>query len=99
MHYHVPSPLIVAHDQSSGMSTAAAQSCTYQRRRPELTPCYQIIAGHLNTFIAEREAEQRPLPDYVINEFEAYLICGILAHGFIRLKCTTCSAESKQGGI
>ena len=45
------------------MSNAAAQPSAYQRRRPELTPCYQIIAGHLNTFIVEREAEQRPLPD------------------------------------
>jgi len=75
------------------MSNAAAKSCAYQRRRPELTPCYQIIAGHLNTFISEREAEQRSLPEYVLEEFEAYLKCGILAHGFIRLKCTTCSAE------
>ena len=78
---------------SSGMSNAAAKSCAYQRRRPELTPCYQIIAGHLNTFTSEREAEQRPLPEYVLEEFEAHLKCGILAHCFIWLKCTTCSAE------
>jgi hypothetical protein len=76
------------------MSNAAAKSCSYKRRRPELTPCYQIIAGHLSTFTAEREAEQRPLPEYVIKEFEAYLKCGILAHGFIRLKCTACSEEA-----
>ena len=75
------------------MSNAAAQPSAYQRRRPELTPCYQIIAGHLNTFIAEREAEQRPLPDYVLKEFKAYLKCGILAHGFIRLKCARCCHE------
>ncbi|MBM4254192.1 MAG: transposase [Deltaproteobacteria bacterium] len=75
------------------MSNAATRSCAYQRRRPELTHCFQIIAGHLNTFISEREAEQRPLPDYVVKEFEAYLKCGILAHGFIRLKCTTCCDE------
>ncbi|MBM4253000.1 MAG: hypothetical protein FJ146_13590 [Deltaproteobacteria bacterium] len=75
------------------MSNAASQSCAYQRRRPELTPCYQIIADHLNTFTCEREAEQRPLPDYVLKESEAYLKCGILAHEFIRLKCTTCCDE------
>jgi hypothetical protein len=76
------------------MPNTAAKSCAYQRRRPELTPCYQIIAGHLSTFTCEREAEQRPLPEYVLNEFEAYLKCGILAHGFIRLKCAACSEET-----
>ncbi len=74
----------------------SAQPCTtprYVRRRPELTPCYQILQGHLNTFIAERQAENRPLPDYVQAEFEAYLRCGILAHGFLRLQCVDCKKE------
>src|SRR5690606_34903800 len=30
---------------------------------------------------------------YVLEEFEAYLKCGILAHGFIRLKCQDCEDE------
>jgi len=30
------------------------------------------------------------LPDYVSEEFYAYLQCGILAHGFVRLGCDTC---------
>lgn len=65
----------------------------YARRRPELTPCYRIIQEHLSTFIAEREAEGRPLPDYVIQEFEAYLKCGIPAYGFLRLQCEKCDEE------
>jgi len=65
----------------------------YARRRPELTPCYKIIQEHLSTFIAEREAEGRPLPDYVTQEFEAYLKCGISAYGFLRLQCETCDEE------
>ena len=66
---------------------------TYTRRRPELTPCYRIIQEELSSFIAERQAEGRPLPEYVIEEFEAYLKCGVLAHGFIRLKCESCQQE------
>ena len=66
---------------------------TYERRRPELTPCYRILQDHLSTFIAERQAEGRPLPDYIIEEFEAYMRCGIPAHGFLRLACTSCSKE------
>ena len=73
---------------------AQEQTCfKYKRRRPELTPCFRIVNEHLNTFIAAREAENRPLPDYVIQEFEAFLKCGILAYGFLRLKCGTCQGE------
>ena len=65
----------------------------YRRRRPEFTPCYKTLLNHLETFIAEREAEGRPLPDYVLEEFESYLRCGVPAHGFLRLKCEGCGEE------
>jgi hypothetical protein len=66
---------------------------TYSRRRPELTPCYKIIQEELSTFVGEREAEGRPLPRYVMEEFEAYLRCGIPAYGFLRLQCNGCHEE------
>jgi len=66
---------------------------TYQRRRPELTPCYRVVQNHLSTFIADREREDRPLPKYVVKEFEAFLACGIPAYGFLRLACKTCKEE------
>ena len=66
---------------------------TYARRQPELTPCFKIVQGSLNTFIAERSAEGRPLPGYVVKEFDAYLKCGILAYGFLRIVCKDCSEE------
>jgi hypothetical protein len=33
------------------------------------------------------------LPAYVQREFDDYLQCGILAHGFLRLGCDTCKKE------
>ena len=33
------------------------------------------------------------LPDFVIKEFEEFLRCGILAHGFLRLQCDACEHE------
>ena len=36
---------------------------------------------------------ERHLPLYVDNEFESYLKCGRLEHGFLRVRCTTCHAE------
>ena len=65
----------------------------YRRHRPEETLLYRIVAEHYPTFCAERAAEDRPLPAYVQQEFEAYLKCGRLEHGFLRVRCTSCHAE------
>jgi hypothetical protein len=37
--------------------------------------------------------EGRPVPDFVREEFEAYLRCGILSYGFLRLHCESCEKE------
>jgi hypothetical protein len=75
------------------MQAATTIPYSYARRRPELTPCYQIVQSTLNTFTSNREMEGRPLPEYVIKEFDAYLKCGIPAYGFIRLVCEVCKKE------
>ena len=33
------------------------------------------------------------MPDFVKAEFDAFLECGILAHGFLRLRCADCAHE------
>jgi hypothetical protein len=65
----------------------------YQPRDPSHTVLYQVIADHLETFLATIDADPtaKGLPRYVREEFYAYLQCGILAHGFVRLGCDTCS--------
>jgi ribosomal protein S27E len=35
----------------------------------------------------------RPLPEYVEGEFDAYLKCGRMEEGFLRLRCEQCHAE------
>jgi ribosomal protein S27E len=35
----------------------------------------------------------RTLPDYIEQEFDAYLKCGRLEEGFLRVRCETCHAE------
>ncbi len=64
----------------------------YQPRDPSATVLYQVIAGHLETFLATLAADPtaKGLPEYVIEELYAYLQCGVLAHGFVRLGCDTC---------
>ena len=39
-----------------------------------------------------KDRQERPLPDYVQREFEDYLRCGRLEHGFLRVRCDTCHA-------
>ncbi|MBT96467.1 MAG: IS91 family transposase, partial [Acidimicrobiaceae bacterium] len=69
------------------------QKYAYERRRPELSPCHKIIQSAWESFKEDRQLEQRPLPQYVNNEFEAFLRCGIFAYGFLRLKCEACGEE------
>ena len=59
----------------------------YARHRPEETLLYQIVAEHYPGFREARAAEGKPLPRYVEEEFEAYLKCGRLEEGFLRVRC------------
>jgi hypothetical protein len=64
-------------------ATLAGPCIHYQRRRPEETTLYQLIQEHAQTFFAQVERETGTgLPDFVKDEFDAFLECGILAHGY-----------------
>ena len=73
-----------AQDQDAGL---------YQRHRPEQTLLYQIIEQHYPAFTAHLAARGSVLPGYVQRAFEAYLKCGRLEHGFLRVRCERCHAE------
>ena len=65
----------------------------YVRHRPETTLLYQVIREYWPEFQAELASQNKYLPAYVVQEFEAYLKCGILEHGFLRVRCETCQDE------
>ncbi len=73
---------------------AAATAPRYERRRPEQTPLYRLVREHYETFAAEVEQAGAVLPQLVKDEFDAYLDCGILAHGFLRLTCDGCARNT-----
>jgi hypothetical protein len=53
-----------------------------------------VVAEELETFLAQVQAHTgSDLPRFVKDEFEAYLECGILAHGFLRPRCGECTHE------
>ena len=62
----------------------------YTRHQPEKTVLYQVIRDNLDIFLSRTEA---PLPSYVIEEFSAFLDCGILSKGFVRLLCESCKKD------
>jgi Transposase zinc-binding domain len=66
----------------------------YVRHRPEQTALYQLIQQHAATFFMQaQDATGSSLPRYVKDEFDAFLECGILAHGFLRLHCGGCKQD------
>ena len=66
----------------------------YERHRPEQTTLYRLVQQHAATFFEQAEsAAGAGLPQFVKEEFDAFLECGILAHGFLRLRCGDCGHD------
>ena len=62
-----------------------------KRHEPEKTVLYEIIAEHLETFLAEaREKHEGGLPRYVEKELRAFLDCGLPSRGFALAVCDRC---------
>ena len=74
-------------------SQLAAGAPRYERHRPEATLLYQLVEQHYPAFLDALTQRGRSLPKYVQQEFAAYLKCGRLQHGFLRVRCTQCHAE------
>ena len=68
-------------------------AATYQPRHPDQSLLYQVIAEHLETFLARQQERDRSVPGFVEREFRAFLECGILAHGFLRVHCDACGQD------
>jgi hypothetical protein len=65
----------------------------YERRRPKHTLLYQLIEEHYPRFLELLATQGRSLPEYVQREFEDFLKCGRLEHGFLRAQCQDCHSE------
>ena len=70
------------------------ETFSYQRRVPEQTLLYRVLAENLETFLDRCQGAEHELPWYVEKELRDYL-CGVLGHGFVRLKCSGCGKEER----
>lgn len=92
------SPRAVAYPSLRLVGARRTRLCRgYGLRRRGLPPrdaehavLYQLIGEHLDAFLetARRHADGASLPAFVEQEFRDFLTCGVLAHGFARLRCT-----------
>jgi hypothetical protein len=67
----------------------------YRPRDAEHAVLHRVLDEHLDAFLetTRRQADGVRLPAFVEQEFCDFLTCGILAHGFARLRCTECTLE------
>jgi hypothetical protein len=72
---------------------AGSGAFLYQRHRPEKALLYQLVSKYYPAFRQQLAEEGRILPGYVQREFEDYLKCGRLGHGYLRLRCESCHEE------
>ena len=86
-------------ETSEATTTCERRATAYRRRQPENSLLYQIVSAHLESFLARAAdlADGRGLPPFVERELRAYLRCGILAHGFVRVHCDTCGQDALVG--
>jgi len=75
---------------SSRTPWAGRPARRYERRRPENTPLYKVVSENLESWLASRDAAERPVPSFVEEELRGYLECGLLCFGFGRALCTGC---------
>ena len=75
------------------LAAIAAAQQHYVRHRPEASLLYQLVEQHAEAFFAHLAERGATLPKFVRDEFEAYLRCGRLEGGFLRVKCTECRHE------
>jgi len=64
-------------------------------RSPTTGLLYGVVRTHLAEFLAAVNAETdgAGLPGFVVNEFRKFLRCGVLVHGFARVRCGDCAFE------
>ena len=75
--------------------SASSRGAVYRQRSPKDSIFYQVLQEHFpkfksNLFSDHSDGSSIHLPDHVEAEFDAYLKCGLLEHGFVKMSCDDC---------
>lgn len=79
--------------RTSVLKESAPPQPSHERHQPEKTLLYRIIDQYYPEFCAYMAEQGRSLPYHVRKDFDEYLKCGRLEHGFLRVQCSTCHHE------
>ena len=66
---------------------------SYERHEPEKTLLHHVVSEHLEPFLEHSRSVGAPVARFVEREIRAYLECGVLAHGFLRVQCDACGHD------
>ena len=76
---------------------ASAVRGVYKPRRPQASPLFRLVSDHLHrlqTVYDERFVrEYGPWRPVVAQVADKFLACGVLEHGFARIRCDACAHE------
>ena len=78
------------------LGAAAEPGSAYARHCPEDTILYRVLAEHWRSYLAEPQSADpngSALPQFVVDEVEAFLKCGIVAHRTLRVACDSCGGS------
>jgi hypothetical protein len=65
----------------------------YAPRRFEESVLYRVVAENIESFLTLQQASGRVVPMFVEREMRAFLDCGVLARGFLRVHCDACRMD------
>jgi hypothetical protein len=71
------------------LAALSSGTTPYVRRRPELSPLYQLVLQHLESFVASED-----VPAFAVRALRKFLTCGVLSEGFARVRCPECHEEN-----
>ena len=66
---------------------------TYERHRTKQTLLHQLVGKHYHALVEHLAFQGKSLRSHFDREFEAFLKCIRLEHGFLRLRCDKCHFE------
>jgi hypothetical protein len=72
----------------------------YVPRSPTTGVLYGVVRGHWRDFAADvrDRTDGLGLSTFVVDEFRKFLRCGVLVHGFTRVRCADCAATGEHIG-
>jgi hypothetical protein len=72
-----------------------SSSTAYRPRDAATGVLHAVVRDHLEEFLhlARAHGDGRGVPAFVERELRGFLTCGVLAHGFARLRCADCGFE------